>query len=169
MLLNDYNVDDDDDMMSRLFSAQGKAKSKLLSFQEFNNETSDAWGEDDDDVIRVDPAGKKILAPPTRVRTVSGSEVRESIPMNAASELKKLPEQLLKKEEHKTSRPSPLSLLSKKLIFFLIQEASYRVLVKFWSRQLGCKSRRPGNRVRFSLSSISWKSRWLNTRSSQFF
>lgn len=114
MLLNDYNVDDDDDMMSQLFSAQGKAKSKLLSFQEFNNETSDAWGEDDDDVIRVDPAGKKIMAPPTRVRTVSGSEVRESIPMNAAPELKKLPEQLLKKEEHKTSRPSPLSLLSKK-------------------------------------------------------
>ncbi|XP_074609683.1 TBC1 domain family member 22B-like isoform X2 [Acropora palmata] len=93
-------------------SAQGKAKSKLLSFQEFNNETSDAWGEDDDDVIRVDPAGKKILAPLTRVRTVSGSEVRESILMNAAPELKKLPEQLLKKEEHKTSRPSPLSLLT---------------------------------------------------------
>ena len=55
------------------------------------------------------------------------------------------------------------------IFFFLIQEASYRVLVKFWSRQLGCKSRRPGNRVRFSLSSISWKSSWLNTRSRQFF
>ena len=93
---------------------QGKAKSKLLSFQEFNNETSDAWGEDDDDVIRVDPAEKRIVAPPTRIRTISGSDIRESIPTNAASELKKLPEQLLKKEEHKTSRPSPLSLLSMK-------------------------------------------------------
>lgn len=112
-MFSDYNVDDVD-MMSQLFSAQGKAKSKLLSFQEFNNETSDAWGEDDDDVIRVDPAGKRTMVPPTRVRTVSGSDARESIPMNAVPELKKLPEQLLKKEEHKTSRPSPLSLLSKK-------------------------------------------------------
>ncbi|XP_074609684.1 TBC1 domain family member 22A-like isoform X3 [Acropora palmata] len=106
-----HNQDEELSLLPGL-SAQGKAKSKLLSFQEFNNETSDAWGEDDDDVIRVDPAGKKILAPLTRVRTVSGSEVRESILMNAAPELKKLPEQLLKKEEHKTSRPSPLSLLT---------------------------------------------------------
>ena len=39
----------------------------------------------------------------------------------------------------------------------------FRVLIKFWSRQLGFKSRRLGNRVPVSPSSISWKSRHLNT------
>ena len=75
---------------------------------------SDAWGEDDDDVIRVDPEEKKYSKPDSRVRTISGGEVRASIPTNVTSkETKKLPEQLVKKDEHKTSRPSPLSLLSK--------------------------------------------------------
>ena len=44
-----------------------------------------------------------------------------------------------------------------------------RVLVKFWSRRLGCKSRWLGNQVPFSLSSFTWKRRQLNTRSSRFF
>ena len=45
----------------------------------------------------------------------------------------------------------------------------HRLLIKFWSRWLECKSRRLGNRVPFSPSSISWKSRRLNTQSSRFF
>ena len=45
----------------------------------------------------------------------------------------------------------------------------HRLLIKFWSRWLECKSRRLGNRVPFSPSSISWKSQKLNTQSSQFF
>ena len=40
-----------------------------------------------------------------------------------------------------------------------IQVVSYRVLIKFWRRQLECKSRRLGNQVPFLLSSISWKGR----------
>ena len=97
-----------------IFSIHGKAKPKPLSFQEFNSKMSDAWGEDDDDVIRVDPEEKKYSKPDSRVRTISGGEVRASIPTNVTSkETKKLPEQLVKKDEHKTSRPSPLSLLSK--------------------------------------------------------
>ena len=44
-----------------------------------------------------------------------------------------------------------------------------RVLIKFWSRRLRFKSRRLGNRVPVSLSSISWKSGRLNTQSSRFF
>ena len=102
------------------FSVHGKVKPKPLSFQEFNNKTSDAWGEDDDDVIKVDPEEKKNTASQPRVRTISGGEVRASIATNVGTETKKLPEQLVKKEEHKTSRPSPLSLLSKKLIKTLI-------------------------------------------------
>lgn len=97
-----------------VFSVHGKVKPKPLSFQEFNSKTSDAWGEDDDDVIRVDPEEKKNFQTESRVRTVSGGEVRSSIPPSVTStEPKKLSEQLVKKEEHKTSRPSPLSLLSK--------------------------------------------------------
>ena len=103
-----------------VFSVHGKVKPKPLSFQEFNNKTSDAWGEDDDDVIKVDPEEKKNTASQPRVRTISGGEVRASIATNVGTETKKLPEQLVKKEEHKTSRPSPLSLLSKKLIKTLI-------------------------------------------------
>ena len=96
-----------------VFSVHGKVKPKPLSFQEFNSKTSDAWGEDDDDVIRVDPEEKRNFRTESRVRTVSGGEVRSSIPPSVTStEPKKLPEQLMKKEEHKTSRPSPLSLLS---------------------------------------------------------
>lgn len=94
-------------------SAQGKVKPKLLSFQEFNNETSDAWGEDDDDVIKVDPEEKRNSAIQPCVRTISGGDVRASIPTNAGPEPKRLPEQLIKKEEHKTSRPSPLTLLTR--------------------------------------------------------
>ena len=95
------------------FSVHGKVKPKPLSFQEFNSTTSDAWGEDDDDVIRVDPEEKKNFRTESRVRTISGGELRCSIPPSVTStEPKKLPEQLMKKEEHKTSRPSPLSLLS---------------------------------------------------------
>lgn len=55
-----------------------------------------------------------------------------------------------------------------KLLMQILDEIP-RVLIKFWSRRLGCKSRRLGKRVPFSLSSISWKSRRLNTRSSRFF
>lgn len=96
-----------------VFSVHGKVKPKPLSFQEFNSTTSDAWGEDDDDVIRVDPEEKKNFRTESRVRTISGGELRSSIPPSVTStEPKKLPEQLMKKEEHKTSRPSPLSLLS---------------------------------------------------------
>lgn len=95
------------------FSVHGKVKPKPLSFQEFNSKTSDAWGEDDDDVIRVDPEEKKNFRTESRVRTISGGEVRSSITPSAVTEPKKLPEQLMKKEEHKTSRPSPLSLLSR--------------------------------------------------------
>ena len=95
-------------------SVHGKVKPKPLSFQEFDNKTSDAWGEDDDDAIRVDPEEKKNSRTESRVRTISGGDVRASIPSNVKStEPRKLPEQLTKKEEHKTSRPSPLSLLSK--------------------------------------------------------
>ena len=97
-----------------VFSVHGKVKPKPLSFQEFNSKTSDAWGEDDDDVIRVDPEEKKNTRTESRVRTISGGEVRSSIaPSVTSTEPKKLPEQLIKKEEHKTSRPSPLSLLSR--------------------------------------------------------
>ena len=61
----------------------------------------------------MDPEEKKNFRTESRVRTVSGGEVRSSIPPSGMStEPKKLPEQLMKKEEHKTSRPSPLSLLS---------------------------------------------------------
>jgi len=64
-------------------------------------------------VIRVDPEEKKNFRTESRVHTISGGEVRSSIPPSVAStEPKKLPEQLMKKEEHKISRPSPLSLLS---------------------------------------------------------
>lgn len=101
-------------MSTCVFSVHGKVKPKPLSFQEFNSKTSDAWAEDDDDVIRVDPEEKKNFRTESRVRTISGGEVRGSIPPSVTStEPKKLPEQLIKKEEHKTSRPSPLSLLSK--------------------------------------------------------
>lgn len=101
-------------MSTYVFSVHGKVKPKPLSFQEFNSKTSDAWGEDDDDAIRVDPEEKKHSKTESRVRTISGGDVRASIPSNSKSaEPKKLPEQLIKKEEHKTSRPSPLSLLSK--------------------------------------------------------
>ena len=66
-------------------------------------------------MIRVDPEEKKNSKTDSRVRTISGGEVRASIPTNVTSkETKKLPEQLIKKEEHKTSRPSPLSLLISK-------------------------------------------------------
>lgn len=94
-------------------SVHGKVKPKPLSFQEFNNETSDAWGEDDDDAIKVDPEEKKNALSQSRVCTISGGDVRESIPTNVAKETKKLPEQLVKREENKTSRPSPLSLLTR--------------------------------------------------------
>ena len=100
-------------------SVHGKVKPKPLSFQEFNSKTSDAWGEDDDDAIKVDPEEKKNAPSQPRVRTISGGDVRANIPTNAPKETKKLPEQLVKKEEHKTSRPSPLSLLSKELLSVL--------------------------------------------------
>ena len=103
-------------LLCNFFSVHGKVKPKPLSFQEFDNTTSDAWGEDDDDVIKVDPEEKRNKASQPRVRTISGGDVRASIPTNAGTEPKKLPEQLMKKEEHKTSRPSPLSLLSKEHI-----------------------------------------------------
>ena len=103
-------------LLCNFFSVHGKVKPKPLSFQEFDNTTSDAWGEDDDDVIKVDPEEKRNSASQPRVRTISGGDVRASITTNAAKEPKKLPEQLMKKEEHKTSRPSPLSLLSKEQI-----------------------------------------------------
>ena len=96
-------------------SVQGKNKPKPLSFQEFDSKTSDAWGEDDDDAIKVDPEEKQ-NHPSTdpRVHTVSGSEVRAGIGSQAATEKKKLTEVLVvKKDELKTSRPSPLSLLCK--------------------------------------------------------
>lgn len=99
---------------SHTTSVHGKVKPKPLSFQEFNSKTSDAWGEDDDDVIRVDPEEKKNSRTESRVRTISGGEVRSSIaPSVTSTESKKLPEQLIKKEEHRTSRPSPLSLLTR--------------------------------------------------------
>ena len=104
-------------LLCNFFSVHGKVKPKPLSFQEFNNTTSDAWGEDDDDVIKVDPEEKRNTASQPRVRTISGGDVRASIPAKAGTEPKKLPEQLMKKEEHKTSRPSPLSLLSKDQIY----------------------------------------------------
>ena len=64
----------------------------------------------------MDPEEKKKAASQPRDRTISGGDVRANIASNVATETKKLPEQLVKKEEHKTSRPSPLSLLSKTLI-----------------------------------------------------
>ena len=67
----------------------------------------------------MDPEEKKNALSQSRVRTISGGDVRESIPANVAKETKKLPEQLVKREENKTSRPSPLSLLSKKHRLFL--------------------------------------------------
>lgn len=44
-----------------------------------------------------------------------------------------------------------------------------KVLIKFWSIQLGSKSRQLDNQVRFSPSSIFQKSTGFNTPSSQFF
>lgn len=64
----------------------------------------------------MDPEEKKKAASQPRDRTISGGDVRANSASNVATETKKLPEQLVKKEEHKTSRPSPLSLLSKTLI-----------------------------------------------------
>lgn len=62
----------------------------------------------------MDPEEKKNSRTESRVRTISGGEVRSSItPSVTSTESKKLPEQLIKKEEHRTSRPSPLSLLSR--------------------------------------------------------
>lgn len=45
----------------------------------------------------------------------------------------------------------------------------FRVLIKFWSGRLGCKSRWLGNQMPSSLFSICQRRRQLNTRSSQFF
>lgn len=95
-----------------------KLKSKLLSFQEFDINTSDAWEEDENDAIRVARDKKVVKAEEPRIRTISGGEVRSGfdVEVEFSSDRKKLPEQLFvaKKEEkdHKTSRPSPLSLLS---------------------------------------------------------
>ncbi|XP_073229197.1 TBC1 domain family member 22B-like isoform X2 [Porites lutea] len=110
---NDFASQDEEVSLLSGFSVHGKVKPKPLSFQEFNNETSDAWGEDDDDAIKVDPEEKKNVLSQSLVRTISGGDVRESIPTNVAKETKKLPEQLVKREENKTSRPSPLSLLTR--------------------------------------------------------
>ena len=49
----------------------------------------------------------------------------------------------------------------------LVQEL--RFLIKFLSRRLGFKSRRLGNRVPVTPSSISWKSSRLDIPSSRFF
>ena len=48
-------------------------------------------------------------------------------------------------------------------------KAYSRVLINFWSGRPGFQNRRLGNWVLVSPSSISWKSRRLNTQSSQFF
>ena len=117
--------------MSNCCSVHGKVKPKPLSFQEFNSKTSDAWGEDDDDAIKVDHGEKKNVPSQPRVRTISGGDVRASIP-TVGIEPKKLPEQLqLMKEEHKTSRPSPISLLSKECtynVYIIIVTAFCRAL-----------------------------------------
>ena len=63
--------------------------------------------------------------------------------------------------ESETNRKLSFNVRTSQFYQFKLWESGFSL--SFGVRRLGCKSRRLGNRVPFSLSSISWKSWRLNT------